>query len=37
MLLEVFGQLKNSSDHIENRTCEIPASSIVPQPTTLHM
>jgi hypothetical protein len=30
-----LGQLKKSSDLIENKTGDLPACSIVPQPTTL--
>jgi hypothetical protein len=33
--LEGLGKLKKSSDLIENRTCGLPACSIVPQPTGL--
>jgi hypothetical protein len=32
---EGLGQLKKSSDLIGDRTRDLPASSIVPQPTTL--
>jgi hypothetical protein len=33
MLLEGLGQLKKSDDLIRNRTRDLPACSIVPQPT----
>jgi hypothetical protein len=33
--LEGLGKLKKSSDLMGNRTCDLPACSIVPQPTTL--
>jgi hypothetical protein len=33
--LEGLGQLKKSNDLIGNRTSDLPACSIVPQPTTL--
>jgi hypothetical protein len=35
MLLEGLGKLKKSNNLIENRTRDLPACSIVPQPTTL--
>jgi hypothetical protein len=35
VLLEGLGQLKKSSDLIGNRTRDLPACSMVPQPTTL--
>jgi hypothetical protein len=35
MRLEGLGQLKKSNDLIEIRTRDLPACSIVPQPTTL--
>jgi hypothetical protein len=35
MRLEGLGQLKKSSDLIENQTRDLPACSLVPQPTTL--
>jgi hypothetical protein len=33
--LEGLGQLKNSNDLIGNRTCDLPACSVVPQPSML--
>jgi hypothetical protein len=33
--LEGLGQLKNSDDLIGNRTRDLPACSVVPQPTAL--
>jgi hypothetical protein len=33
--LEVLGKLKKSNELLRNRTGELPACSIVPQPTTL--
>jgi hypothetical protein len=33
--LEGLGELKKSNDLIGTRTCDLPASSIVPQPTWL--
>jgi hypothetical protein len=35
MRLEELGQLKKSNDLISNGTHDLPACSIVPQPTTL--
>jgi hypothetical protein len=33
--LEGLGKLKNSNDLIGNRTCDLPACSIVPQPRNI--
>jgi hypothetical protein len=33
--LEGLGKLKKSNNVLGNRTCDLPACSIVPQPTTL--